>query len=163
MVSVMTLPQEGPFCTAALAVGKELLAHKAVLLWTVYDFTNNVERYTDTVHIQGSFSAHWFLAALTHRLKPHVNFTCKCWKVGILIYRIGGDPPWFSLDFFSLTRLVRTLWIYIVSLLSDGSLVVSTYTIFDCWIEICLWKRTCVVITLSSWLAHLKELSASAV
>ena len=40
---------ERAVCAAALAVGKELLAQRAVLLSTVYhDFTNNVERSTDT-------------------------------------------------------------------------------------------------------------------
>jgi len=77
----MTLT-EGAVCTATLAVGKELLAQRAVLLSTVYhDFTKKVKRYTDTgatEHIQGSFSARWLLAAVTHKLKPHVNFTCKC-------------------------------------------------------------------------------------
>ena len=40
---------ERAVCTAALAVGNELLAQRGVLLSSVcHDFTNNVERATDT-------------------------------------------------------------------------------------------------------------------
>ena len=54
---------ERAVCSAALAVGKELLAHRAVLLSTVYhNFTNSVEKHNETipgvaVNLQGTFSA----------------------------------------------------------------------------------------------------------
>ena len=88
LVSVMTPSQKGLFALLHWQFGKELLAQRAVLLSTVYhDFTNNVERYTDsssTVHIQGTFSARCMHSHLPW--VPWTNWGHGCQGAPLLLF-----------------------------------------------------------------------------
>jgi len=38
-----------------------------------------------------SFTSWWLLSQLSLKLQPHISFTCRCRKIGTVIYRNGGD------------------------------------------------------------------------